>query len=53
MADDSQHPSILDKVSAKTRGFLVQAQKARESKEQEQQAENMSSEQTWVLSIEC
>ncbi|MCJ1441046.1 MAG: nucleoside diphosphate kinase [Stictis urceolatum] len=44
--EQSSHPPIFDKVSAKTRGILVQQQKNRE--EREKQAENMSSEQTFI-----
>ena len=47
MADSStSHPSILDKVSAKTRGFLVQGQQEREAKEAQEKPDNMSTEQT-------
>jgi hypothetical protein len=45
--DQHNHPSILDKVSPKTRGYLIQAHQHRLQKEQEQQQQsNMSGEQT-------
>ena len=47
MSEGSQHPPIWDKVSAKTRGFLAQAQQHRIEKEQEAKEANMSAaEQT-------
>lgn len=47
MAESStSHPSILDKVSAKTRGILVQGQREREAEEAQGKQANMSTEQT-------
>ena len=46
-SQESQHPPIWDKVSAKTRGYLAQAQRHREEQEQQAKASEMSaSEQT-------
>ena len=49
MSEDSQkstEPAIYSKVSAKTRGYLVQANKHRIAEEEEEKAKEMSGEQT-------
>jgi hypothetical protein len=44
--EQNQQPSILSKVSAKTRGILVQQQKTKEEREKQEKSDNMSTEQT-------
>ena len=47
MSQEPQHPPIWDKVSAKTRGYLAQAQQHRTKPEQQEKGSNMSAaEQT-------